>query len=187
MEELLRKARKPYVLGLVASCSGSGKTTLIEKLIVCLRDKGYKIGALKHSERQVEMDRTGKDSFRFTAAGANQVVVTSDRTIGMFHILREKVELEQVLILFENVDIILIEGYKNSQYPKIEVHRQCMGIPPLYQGGDYTDIIAVASDEKLEIDCDVLDLNDAARIAAWIAERAENFFNSDQIKLLSAH
>jgi len=175
MEELSQKGRKPYILCLVASCSDSGKTTLIEKLIVRLRDKGYKIGALKHSAHQVEMDWAGKDSFRFTAAGANQVVVASDRTIGMFRTLREKVELKRVLILFEDVDIILIEGCKNSQYPQIEVHRQCMGVPPLYQGGA-TGIIAVASDEKLEIDCDVLDLNDAACIAAWIAERAERFF-----------
>jgi len=180
MEELPQKVRKPYILGLVAFCSGSGKTTIIERLIVNLRDKGYKIGTLKHSECQVEMDRAGKDSFRFTAAGANQVVVASDRTIGMFRIIREKVELEQVLILFEDVDIILIEGYKNSRYPKIEVHRQCMGAPLLYKVGDATDIIAVASDEKLNIDCDFLDLNDAACVATWIAERADFFFNSDK-------
>lgn len=179
MAELSQKGRKPYILSFVAACSDSGKTTLIEKLVIILKGLGYKIGVLKHSAHKVEMDQKGKDSFRFTSAGADEVIVSSRESIGMIRTLREELELERILNLFEDVDIVLIEGYKNSGYPKIEVHRQCMD-STLLCSENRLGIIAVASDEKLKVDCEVLDLNDKDRIASWIAERAEKFFNTDR-------
>lgn len=176
MKKMLSAGKKPYVLCLTAVGSGVGKTTLIEKLIIHLKNKGYRMGALKHSAHPVKMDRPGKDSFRFVAAGAGQVVVVSDDTLGMVRTLCEPVNPERILALFEDVDIVLIEGFKNSRYPQIEVHRACMGQSLLYPGSDAMHIIAVASDEKLSLRVPVLDLNDAAAIAVWIAARAEDFF-----------
>ena len=178
MEDLSFKRKDPYILSFVAACSDAGKTTLIEKLITLLQSKGYSIGALKHSGHKVEIDQEGKDSFRFSMAGAEQVIVASKEKIGMIRVLREEVELKQILKLFSNVDIIIVEGYRNNEYPKIEVHRKSVGKRLLYESNDCAGIIAIASDEKLQTDCEVLDINNEACIAQWIAEKAEEFFAS---------
>ena len=176
MKNLSSTKRTPYVLCLTAVDSGAGKTTLIEKLIVSLKNKGYRMGALKHSSHPVQMDWPGKDSFRSAAAGAGQVAVVSDETVAMFRTLGKPINSEQIPALFENVDIVLVEGFKSSQYPKIEVHRACMGKSLLYPGRDALNIIAIASDERLLVDCTLLDLQDTESIAAWIAAQAEQFF-----------
>lgn len=176
MEELSYKREDPYILSFVAACSDSGKTTLIEKLITLLQSKGYKIGALKHSAHKAEIDQEGKDSFRFSMAGAEQVIVASKEKIGMIRVLQEELELMQILKLFSNVDIIIIEGYHNNEYPKIEVHRKRVCNRLLYESNDCRGIIAIASDEKLDTDCEVLNINNEDCIADWIADKAEEFF-----------
>lgn len=178
MEELSCKRKDPYILSFVAACSDSGKTTLIEKLITLLQSKGYKIGALKHSVHKAEIDRKGKDSFRFSMAGAEQVIIASKEKIGMIRVLQEELELQQILKLFSNIDIIIIEGYRNNKYPKIEVHRKSICNRLLYDSNDCDGIIAIASDEKLNNDCEVLNINNENCIADWIANKAENFFKT---------
>jgi GTPase SAR1 family protein len=59
--------------------SGSGKTTLLEKVIARLKDRGYRVGAIKHDAHRFDIDRPGKDSYRLTAAGADTMVISSGR------------------------------------------------------------------------------------------------------------
>ncbi|MHC1714992.1 MAG: molybdopterin-guanine dinucleotide biosynthesis protein B [Acidaminococcaceae bacterium] len=178
MEEISCKRKDPYILSFVAACSDSGKTTLIEKLIALLQSKCYKIGVLKHSAHKTEIDQEGKDSFRFSMAGAEQVIVASKEKIGMIRVLQEELELMQILKLFSNVDIIIIEGYHNNEYPKIEVHRKSVCNRLLYESNDCGGIIAIASDEKLDANCEVLNINNEDCIAEWIADKAEKFFKT---------
>ena len=178
MNEISKSRNKPYILSFVATCSGAGKTTLIEKLIILLKSKGYRIGTLKHNANKFQLDYEGKASYRFAQAGADQVIISSKDKLGMVRTLHEELELEQIVSMFKNMDIVIIEGYRDSEYPKIEIHRKCVDSRLLCSSSDYHGIIAVASDEKLTADCDVLDINDADYIAGWIVEKAEQFFET---------
>jgi len=104
--------------------SNSGKTTLLEKLIALLRQRGYRVGVVKHTLRAgVETDLPGTDTRRLWEAGAEHVAfVTPDRIV---HTRRyaELPPLEAALAGVGDVDLLLIEGFKYGPYPKIEVVR----------------------------------------------------------------
>lgn len=136
------------VIGFVAP-SGTGKTTLIRQLVPLLRQRGLGVGYLKHSHHQVEVDRPGKDSFELREAGASQVLLATGERWIMQSVQRQPgpdPELAGMLALFDPrlVDLILVEGFKFSAYPKLEVHRAALAKPYLYPG-DPT-ILALISD-----------------------------------------
>jgi len=156
--------------------SGTGKTTLVESLIGEMRRRGFRVGALKHDAHRFEIDRPGKDSARFTAAGAEVMVLVSDDTVAMVKKPARPVSLKQVLgECFSDLDLVLVEGYKTSNLPKIEIHRHELNQSLLCRG-EYSDphLLAVASDRPAagpkELDVPVLDLNDPAAIAEIIEQ-----------------
>lgn len=107
----------PPLLAFTGS-SGSGKTTLIEKLIPILSEAGYKVGAIKRSHHNVDIDREGKDSWRFSRAGANPTVLAGEGFIGYMERSEDEVKLSTLAEFFrEKVDIVLIEGFKNEAVP----------------------------------------------------------------------
>lgn len=81
MENLYSNKRS--VISIISSSSNSGKTTLIEGIIRILKSRGYKVGAIKNDAHKLQIDYPGKDSFRFTEAGADNVVIASDNTVAM--------------------------------------------------------------------------------------------------------
>ena len=126
------------VIGFVAP-SGTGKTTLIRQLVPLLRQRGLGVGYLKHSHHQVEVDRPGKDSFELREAGASQVLLATGERWIMQSVQRQPgpdPELAGMLALFDPrlVDLILVEGFKFSAYPKLEVHRAALAKPYLFPG-----------------------------------------------------
>lgn len=153
--------------------SGTGKTTLLEKVIVELKTQGVRVGAIKHDAHRFDIDHPGKDSYRFTHAGADTTVITSSETLALVkrHAASPSPE-ELIATYFEDVDLVLVEGFKRSTLPKIEVHRRT-GEAQLICRGEYHDpaLLAVASDEALQIDVPVLDLNNPAEVAAFIMKR----------------
>ncbi len=167
-----RKAMTVPVVSFVAK-SGTGKTTLVEKLIREMKSRGYKIGALKHDAHRFEIDHEGKDSWRFTQAGADTTVVSSPEKMAMVKRYQVEPTVEDTLAAcFADVDIVLTEGFKRSSLPKIEIHRQeCRR--ELLCRGEFHDpsLIAVASDEPLELDVPLLDLDDIAALADFIEAR----------------
>ncbi|RKZ40920.1 MAG: molybdopterin-guanine dinucleotide biosynthesis protein B [Gammaproteobacteria bacterium] len=157
--------------------SGTGKTTLLLKIIPLLKAKGLRIGMIKHTHHQkFDVDHPGKDSYRLRHAGAEQMLVASRSRWALMVDIGEKYDeppLEQLLphLDQDKLDLILVEGFKHEPFPKIEVHR-----PSLEQGFFFPDdetVIAIASDEPLEITTDlpVLDMNQPAQIVAFIEER----------------
>ncbi len=108
-----------------AGFSGSGKTTLIEKLIPILREKGLRLAVIKHDGHRVDIDRPGKDSARFSAAGAEMVVLTSKEKTAVIE--QRTLSLEDSLQFIHDVDLVLVEGYKNADITQIGVARQCSG------------------------------------------------------------
>ncbi len=159
------------VLGLVAP-SGTGKTTLLKQLVPILRRRGLRIGYLKHAHCGVDLDQPGKDSYVLREAGAQQVLLaTKARWIlqGNSDRPEEDPQLEAMLARFatQSLDLILVEGFKYSPYPKIELHRKACNQELRYPQDP--QIIAVISDEVLPENApERLPLSDLEAIADFL-------------------
>lgn len=153
--------------------SGTGKTTLVEALIGELTGRGRRVGALKHDAHRFEIDRPGKDSRRFTEAGAEVMVLVSDETVAMVRKPAQPENLDSILQKwFNDLDLVLVEGYKTSALPKIEIQRAVLAQPLLSRGAHHDPhLIAVVSDVEQELDVPVLPLDDPAQIADWLEAR----------------
>lgn len=170
----MRKASVP-VVGFVAP-SGSGKTSLLRKLVPVLTKRGLRVGYLKHAHHTFDLDVPGKDSYEIRAAGAKQTLLASRERWAMQSESADKSEdppLEEMLARFETerLDLILVEGFKHSNYPKIEVHRAATGKPLLYP--EDREVIAVVTDERLpgEEHPPELPLNDPEAIADFVQQQ----------------
>jgi len=153
--------------------SGTGKTTLMEKVIGMLKDRGYRVGAIKHDVHRFEIDHPGKDSQRFTAAGADTMLISSPEILALVKKHQASPPIEQLLEqYFSDVDIVLTEGFKKSGLPKIELYRKGRSANLLCRGEENDPtLIAVASDEPLELDVPLLDLNDYEQVTDFVEER----------------
>ena len=153
--------------------SGTGKTTLLEGVIGHLKAQGYRVGVIKHDAHRFDIDHPGKDSYRLAAAGADTMLISSPEKLAVVkkHAVSPPVE-ELVAGYFNDVDIVLTEGFKKSSLPKIELHRRELGTELLCRGADHDQtLLAVASDEELSLDVPVLDLNNPQQVAAFIVQR----------------
>lgn len=134
-----------------AAASGTGKTTLLTQLIPLLKNHGLRIGLIKHSHHDFEIDKQGKDSFRLRAAGASPVLLVSKYRRALITELTGLHEptLDEQLKLFDQseLDLILVEGFRSEVFPKIELHRAALKHALLYP--DDPHIIAIASDTQL--------------------------------------
>jgi len=159
------------VLGF-AAFSGTGKTTLLTQLIPALNLKGLRVGLIKHSHHDFEIDQPGKDSFRLRAAGASPVLLVSKyrRAIITEFSTRTEPRLFEQLKYFEQekLDLILVEGFRDEFFPKIELHRSILDNPLLYPNDN--NIVAIASDVALNTPASLvnLDINSPDQIADYI-------------------
>lgn len=147
-----------------AGWSGSGKTTLIEQLIVMFVADGLSVATIKHTHHDFDLDRPGKDSWRHRQAGATEVLLASDQRWALLHELRatEEMNLSALLAQLSPCDVVLIEGCKFAQVPKLEVYRAALGKPRL-NASDQA-FIAVVSDEFVPTDLPLLDLNQPRQV-----------------------
>jgi molybdopterin-guanine dinucleotide biosynthesis protein MobB len=150
--------------------SGTGKTTLLEKVIRELKERGYRVGVIKHDAHRFDIDHPGKDSHRLTAAGADTMLISSPEKLAVVrqHTASPPIG-ELIATYFSDVDIVLTEGFKKSDMQKIEVHRRERSASLLCRGDEYDPtLLAVASDEPLQLDVPLLDLNDPGIVADFI-------------------
>ncbi|MDB6009582.1 MAG: molybdopterin-guanine dinucleotide biosynthesis protein [Gammaproteobacteria bacterium] len=161
------------VLG-VAGWSGSGKTTLMTKLIPLLVGRGVRVATLKHAHHAFDVDQPGKDSYEHRKAGACEVIVSSARRWVQMHEVGDGPEatLAQLLARLSPCDLVLVEGFKTGQHPKMEVFRRAVGKTPLHP--EDPRIIAIASDQDFPgAGIPRVDINDIEAIAAMVLARAE--------------
>lgn len=152
--------------------SNTGKTTLLEKVIAHLKERGYKVGVIKHDAHRFDIDHPGKDSYRLTAAGADTMLISSPEKLAIVKRHTQSPPIEELIdAYFGDMDIVLTEGFKKSGMPKIEVNRQERSTELLCRGeNNDPTLVAVASDAELELDVPVLDLNDPSAVADFIEE-----------------
>lgn len=145
--------------------SGSGKTTFIEKLIPILVSKGFKVGAIKHDAHKFQLDKPGKDSFRMKAAGASIVAIAAADKMGIIRTFPDReLTLEEIIVRwFNNMDIIITEGYKKSSIPKFEIYRKENGKNPVCF--DKKELLGVITKDNIDIDRPLFDIEDAMEVA----------------------
>jgi molybdopterin-guanine dinucleotide biosynthesis protein MobB len=162
------------VIGFVAF-SGTGKTTLLKKVISKLNERGLRLGIIKHAHHDFDIDIPGKDSYELRKSGAEQTLVASRYRWALVNEnIKDETEpvLETLLMQLntDELDLVLVEGFKHSAYPKIELHRALLAKPFLYPEDDH--IIAIATDTKLVEPPPIktLDLNQTEDIVDFIFE-----------------
>jgi molybdopterin-guanine dinucleotide biosynthesis protein B len=138
----------PPVISVVGS-SGVGKTTLIEKLIPELMRRGVRVGTVKHHKHEFEMDRPGKDSWRHRRAGARVSIISSPAQIGITMDADHDHSPGELLPFLAGVDIVLAEGYKRGDTPKIEVFRPDVHREPLCKND--TRLVALVCDVDVSV------------------------------------
>jgi len=164
----------------LAGYSGAGKTVLIERLIPQLKARGLRVSVAKHAHHKFDIDHPGKDTFRHREAGAFEVVVASDRRLALMREFERPAQLSVhhlLAELYDGVDWVLVEGFRESNLLKLEVWRAEAGHPARYPDDDFIVAIATDSPEALPeaTGRPVLDLNDAGAVAQWLADNGERF------------
>ena len=158
----------PPVVSIVGN-SGSGKTTLLEKLIRQLKQRGHKVGTIKHDVHGFEMDRKGKDSWRHKNAGAATTIISSPFQIGMVKDVAHDQDIDEIVPLLAHVDIILTEGYKRGDRPKIEMFRPEVSPEPLCRGDNR--LIALVGTAPVDIGVPYFAADDIEALAGFIIDR----------------
>ena len=151
-----------------AGWSGSGKTTLIEQLIPIFRQRGLTVSLIKHAHHTFDVDQPGKDSYRHRHAGCTEVLVSSSRRWALMHELRGTQEppLSELTKHISPCDLLLVEGFKHEPIPKLEVHRAEVGEPLIHPHDP--NIVAVATDARIDTTLKQLDLNAPVGIAEFV-------------------
>ena len=156
----------------IVGWSGSGKTTLLSRLIPALVGQGVRVSTVKHAHHGFDIDQPGKDSHTHRIAGATEVMVGSGLRWALMHELRDEPEpdLAELLARMSPVDLVLVEGFKRGEHPKLEVHRLQTG-KALLQPGD-PGIVGVASNAMLDLGVPVLDMDDIDAVARFVLAHA---------------
>ncbi|WP_170469082.1 molybdopterin-guanine dinucleotide biosynthesis protein B [Ruegeria arenilitoris] len=154
----------------VTGWKNAGKTGLMERLVTEITARGFTVSTVKHAHHAVDVDQPGTDSYRHREAGASEVLLASGKRVAVMQELRGAPEppLADLLTRLSPVDLVLIEGFKRENHPKVEAFRAEAGNPLMAQ--ENSTIRAVASDTPLKLDVPVIDLNDTAAVAAFILQ-----------------
>lgn len=149
-----------------AAWSGTGKTTLVEKLVMTFKAQGYRIAVIKHDAHRFEIDREGKDSWRFAKAGADITLISSAEKTAIIE--QRQRTFEENLSMIHDVDLILVEGYKQEKIPRIGISRKATGKGFPHSLEQY---IAVVTDDTLDTGIPVFGMEDIEAIAEFIKRK----------------
>lgn len=134
----------------ITGWKNSGKTTLVVKLVRTLRERGYTVSTLKHAHHAFDIDREGKDSYLHRSAGACEVMVASGRRWALMHEIGgdELPPMRDLIARMSPVDVLLVEGFKLQDHPKLQVLRPEHNADPLPP--EVGNVVAIASDRELD-------------------------------------
>jgi len=162
----------PPLFGVVG-WKNSGKTTLMTRLITELAARGYAVAVIKHAHEAFDIDHEGRDSFKMREAGASEVAISSPRRFALMRELGEAPEMsfEEIVAYVGSSDLVLVEGFKREEFPKIEIRREgARSQKPL--SGEFPGIVAIASDRPAaETETlPVFQIDDIAAIAGFVVD-----------------
>ena len=156
----------PPIVSIIGK-SNSGKTTLIERLVQELKSRGYRIATIKHTNQKLPFDDPGKDSWRHAQAGSAATIICSPEKAVLIKPITRDTSLEEIAHLIgEDYDIILTEGFRQGNAPKIEVHRKEAGSPLTIT----KKLIAIVTDEPLETKTRQFSLDDTKGLADLVEQ-----------------
>ncbi len=157
----------------VIAKSGSGKTTILEQLIAAIKARGYKLATIKHhSHSGFDIDKPGKDSWRFARAGSDHVIIAAPDKIASYRTLERELTLDEILDTIQGVDLILVEGFKRAGKPTIEIIRAEIGTELIAED---ELLVAVVSDTPLELNVPQFAHKDIQALADFVEK---NFIRS---------
>lgn len=152
----------------VVGKSDVGKTTFLEKLVRELKNQGYRVAVIKHDTHGFEIDHPGKDSWRMAQAGSDVVVISSADKMAMIKKTNQELSLDQLEAHFMGgVDIILTEGYKSADRPKIEISRADVSDELLCRE---QELLALVTDQRFDLDVPHFALDDARGVVDFLIE-----------------
>jgi molybdopterin-guanine dinucleotide biosynthesis protein B len=158
------------VVSFVAASSNSGKTTLIEKIVAILTSRGMRVAVVKHASDGFDLDKPGKDSWRFQHAGANPVVLVGPGKIAMMKNIEREPSPAELVRMAGDVDILIHEGFKRNAENKIEVFRYGISGPRPLSLND-TSYLALVSDRPFDVKIPCFNLNDAEGVADFLLRK----------------
>jgi len=159
----------PYVA--IVGKSNTGKTTVIINIIKILKKRGYKVGTIKHHNHKQHFDSKGKDTYRHFIAGADSVIISSPNSYGIFKKVDEEKKLDDLILESYDVDILIVEGYKETSLNKIEIVRKERSDHMICKEDE---ILALITDTSIEIQKPVFNLNDYEGIANFVEKKIIN-------------
>lgn len=149
--------------------SGVGKTTFLEKLIAVLKERGYRVGAIKHDVHRFEIDYPGKDSWRLTQAGSDVVVLSSADKLALIERPPAERTLDDLVAMMAGrVDIVVTEGYRGAAAFKVEVSRAAHSH---ILTARLDDLIAIVTDQPFDYPAPQFGLEDAQHVADFLETR----------------
>ncbi len=162
--------------------SSSGKTTLLEKVIAELKKRGHKVAIVKHSHHKDDLDTAAKDTWRFTKAGSELSAINSLDHLAIYRRMDSYFDPQDIAnYVLWDFDILLTEGFKGSNYPKIEIHRSEQGEELLT---DPKLLLAVVTDKPLKIDVPQYSHDDISGIADIIEKTIASQDNETELEMV---
>ena len=160
------------VFGIVG-WKNSGKTTLVESLVKCITDQGYQVSTIKHAHHSFDIDHEGTDSFRHRKAGAKEVILSSRKRWALINELigEPEKDFDFLVSSISPTDLILVEGFKEEKFNKIEVIKSTNKKIPIYKSDN--DILAIVSDfQILDVSLPTFHRDEISKIAEFILKKA---------------
>ncbi len=169
----------PLVISFVGH-SNSGKTTLLERVIKELKSRGYRLATIKHTRHTFDIDQAGKDSWRFAEAGSDTIFLSSPHKLALIKQLTRETDLEELInVACNDTDFVLLEGYKEGRFPKIEVHRKESGSLACSS----QELLAVVTDEPLNMAVPEFSFDQTKALVDFMLENALLWPSADRLEL----
>ena len=161
----------PPVISIVSK-KGAGKTTLLEKLIPELKERGYRLGTVKHDTHGFDIDHEGKDSWRHKRCGAEIVAISSPWKISLVKDVEAEMALDRIVAqYFSELDLVLTEGYLRAGKPQVEVFRKEVHAAPLHSPGRTGSLVALMADSVIDLGVPRFHVDAVAALADFIERR----------------
>jgi molybdopterin-guanine dinucleotide biosynthesis adapter protein len=165
-----------------------GKTQLVVDLVEEFARRGLRVGTMKHTHHHHELDTPGKDSQRHRTAGASVVGIVSPTMNALFLPVADGSELDEdkeerytaFATWFDPCDLVIVEGDAHTRAPKIEAWRAVLGSPPL--AASDRSILAVITDDPLQLDVPILSRRDVRGLADWMLDRVSRHSGPDRAR-----